>query len=597
MSNDSLTPLKLDYIRAYRCWRANHLDSCLQISTSLKQKLPDQPDQSNESSLNTCSRLSQLKLLVWFLNIRCLVDDCDTNESLLLNESDIESSGKVQTFTSDAKTRGSIATRTSKGVDSRMSRRPTTAGVRLETRQRTAIITGNVPSVSSRRSGMSTSSYRPLTTKLTATQTAFSRSTRPLLKYSTCPFLSRTFFEYLYITQTITNKCPDFRQCLEFLNLAKSTLDSRDNEKGQHQDDSVLVSTEDDTRKLSRLGLYWLVAFGKCYYNLHMSKNAEEFFETAIALNQKYLDPYTWLVKVYLKTNQPAKVLKTCEDGLKENKSPILYDWLARIQSLLANNYVSNRTLRKSLQLYPTNIEALANVAYFAFYTNKTEQSLKCYERIYRLSASNSTIVGCDLNNSAELLNNLALCNFYNGYYHNVIPLFLRAFLSSPSRVTTSDLWYNLSFIPMSCGFKNLAASCLRLALKSNSQNEEAMNNLGVLKYQTLVEDSIHYPNRQEHWSTDNRRASFGYENSESSSLTQLADAEAYFCPQNCDTSGTDQYFGLPEMLYNMVMIKKRRGQLSDAVKYSRLYLEYDPADSHIKTLINDIRQLVSHDC
>lgn len=595
MPNESFTSLYLDYLRACRCWRANHLDSCLQICRSLKQKLPEGTNKSNALTSDACSRLAQLKLLVWFINIKCLGDDYYSNESMLLNESDIESGNKVQTFTSDVRARGSVGPRAGTTIDGRLSRRPTTAGVRLETRQRTAVITGKVPSVGSRRSGMSTSSYRPLTTNLTATQTAFSRSTRPLLKYSTCPFLSRTFFEYLYITQTITNKCPDFRQCLEFLNLVRSSLESGNTTDRRGQENSVLVSIEDDATKLDHLGLYWLVAFGKCYYNLHMCKNSEEFFESAIALNPKYLDPYTWLAKVYLKTNQPAKVLKTCEDGLKENKNPILYDWLARVQSLMSNTYASNRTLHKSLQLHPTNIEALANVAYFSFYTNKIERSLKCYERIYRLSMSNSTIVGSDLNNSAELLNNLALGNFYSGYYHNVIPLFLRAFLNSPSRETTSDLWYNLSFIPLSCGFTNLAKSCLRLALKSNPQNEEAMNNLGVLKYRNAIERSIHFPNRQEHWSRDGWRPSQDFNEIELSTSSQLADAEAYFCPRS--SYAAEEYFGQPEMVYNMVLIKRQRGHLSDAVKYGRLYLEYDPSDSHISTIINDIRQLVSHDC
>lgn len=594
VSKESLIPLQLDYIRAHRCWRSNQLDSCLQICNSLKQRLPERQD--GDKTKQDLPYLSQLKLLFWFLNIRCLGDDYYLNESLLLNENDIENGGKVQTFTSDNRTRTSAGIKTSETIGGRKSRRPTTSGIRLDTRQRAAVITGRVPSVSSRRSGMSTSSYRPLTTNLTATQTAFSRSTRPLLKYSNNPFLSKTFFDYLYSTQTVTNKCPNFRQCLEFLNSAKKLLDPR-NTKEKQDDDSLLVSIEDDAKKIRHIGTYWLISFGKCYFNLNMCKYAEEFFESAISMSPKYLDPYTWLVKVYLKTNQPAKVLKTCEEGLRMIKSPILYDWLARVQSLLANNYASNRTLRKSLQLYPTNIEALANVAYFSFYINRTEQSLKCYERIYRLSASNSTIVGSELNNSAGLLNNLALCNFYNGYYHKVIPLFLRAFLSSPDRETTSDLWYNLSFIPMNCGFTNLANACLKLALKNNSQNEEAMNNFGVLKYRAIIDDSVHFPNRHEHWFKENQKQNLDDEIQGGSRSVQLADAEAYFCPQDRSINEEDQYFGQPEMLYNMVMVKRHKGQLLDAIKYSRLYLEYDPGDSHIRSLISDIRQLVSHDC
>lgn len=655
----SLDNLKVSYCRASRCWRSNNLRSCLKICNELTRELGSLTNNHRESSQQLVVELARLKNLVWFLKIRCLADDYYVNESLLLNEDDIDSDDQVRTFSSA--TRQSVAARLSTATRMSMVTGDATVGKRLttgtsgivESRQRTAILTGKMASVSSRHSGRATTSYRPLTTSLTATQTAFSRSTRPILKYSTSCHLSKPLYEYLYNAQTVANKCPDYRQCLEYLNLVRNSLRKQNSNRTKlqdknkkstsmkRQDSSVTLIQIDDAnddgdsiKERRSMGTFWLLSYGICYFNLHMNKEAEEYFKLAAKTNSKCLDAYTWLVKIYLRSNQPIKVVKVCEKGLINCKNPILYNWLARVQSLICDSYAANLSLRESLVYYPTNLEALANVGHFSFYGDKLEQALKCFERIDQLTANqlssmnqfvgeNPASQSLGSNSTAELLNNLAICNFYCGNYHKVIPLFQRAFLSSPSKEITSDIWYNVSFIPISCGMKNLAIACLKLAIRNDSQNEEAINNLGVLKYGQLINDTHHYENKQEQWAN---WAGMGKKSSTSSgrpasTLANLTDqqrlqqqaffneVETYFCPPVPDQSifededgqpeqATPINLGLgqPEMLYNMAVVKRRRGQLLASSNYCKLYLETDQNNYIIRNLQEEIKELISHD-
>lgn len=606
-NRDPVQDLKILYCQASRCWRAHHFRSCLLICDKLTVKL-------NQLRLalgdNQEDEIAQLRHLSWFLKIRCLAEDYYLNEPLLLNQDDIEDDDQVQVFNEreTRQTRSAITRGTS------MTRRVASGTGKVGRGQRTGILTGRLLTTSSRQSGTAASSYRPLTVRLTATQTAFSKSTRPLLRYATNPILSRIVFEYLYNAQTVTNRCPDYRQCLEYLNLVKST-NHRDISKSNHrgkkaasEDDALLIKIDDYTGELRSLGSFWLISFGMCYFNLHMNKEAEEYFKNAINVNPKYLDGYTWLVKVYLRSNEPLKVFNIYEAGLKQGKNQILYNWMARVQSILGDTYTANQNLQESLKYCPTNIEALANVGHFTFYSDKMEQSLKCFERIKQLSELQSSSQENDSNfygSSSQLSNNLALCNFYCGFLHKVMPLFLKSFLNSPNNEVTSDIWYNISFVPLSCGLDNLAIACLRIALKNNSQNEEALNNLGVLKYGTLLNDNFHFKNRQEVWGSSNQKSpvasSIDFENIADLNRykTLFDDAETYFlndCDRCTGETNNNNSNNQPEMLYNMAILKKRRGQLLASVKYCNMYLEFDQNNYHIKDLLNQIRLLVSHD-
>lgn len=622
-----LINLKVSYHRASRCWRSNNLRSCLRICDELSKSIAasysggqDDHHDHDDPVEQFREELARLKQLVWFLKIKCLAEDYYVNESLLLNEDDIEGDDRVETFTSD---RGTITRSTANKLattsDFEGPGLTHTAGSELvenHQRQRTAILTGRMSSVSSRQgSGRATTSYRPLTTSLTATQTAFSRSTRPLLKYSTSELLSRPIYEYLYNAQAVTNKCPDYRQCLEYLNLVQNCwrrrLEAEQRFRGRAKklDEVALILLADDSSKSDQLhlGTFWQLSFGICYFNLRMNKQAEEHFKLAQMANQKHLDAYTWLIKVYLRTNQTLKVLKTCEEGLARSRNALLYNWMARVQGLVSDSYAANQSLRESLRFYPTNVEALANVGYFSFYSDRLEQSLRCFERINQLTTNHQLTGGGGFESSCELLNNLALCNLACGRYHRVLPLFQKALLGSPSKEMTSNIWYNISFVPLSQGLRQLVIACLRLALKNNSQNEEALNNLGVLKHGPQIDDQLHYSNRQELWgapggaSTRAQAMELANSGEQRRQQVQFDEAEAYFsAPVGGSPAANSPELGAggvqPEMLYNMALIKRRRGQFLSSARHCRMYLRRDPNNYTMRALLREIKQLIAHD-
>lgn len=615
--------IKIDYLRANRCWRSNNLKTCLLLCDRLGKRVTQfQLTQRGAAEPTQIVELERLKNLIWHLKIRCLSDDYYLNESLLLNDEDIDDEDNQVRLINQ---KGSAANQSATALSRPLTGRPVTAGHkltatgRIETRQRTAILTGKRSSLSSRQSSQGASSYRPLTTSLTATQTAFSRSTRPLLKYVACDLLSKDLFEYLYNVQTITNKCPDYRQCLEYLNLVRKSAckkvqpsrppQARASASGYDGENVLLdLSGVADDEKLS-LGCFWLKSFGICYFNLRMNKEALEYFSYARDICPKSLDAYTWLIKVYLRTNQPKQVLKTCQLGLQHCKSSILYNWMARVQSLVNDLYKANLSLSESLHYHPTNIEALANVGHFAFYADKPELSLECFERIQQLSINQSASLDSDYQTIAcfsQLLNNLALSNFFCGHYQKVVPLFFRALLSSPNKEITSDIWYNLSFVPVSCGFSNLAMACLKLALRNDSQNLEALNNLGVLKCRSLVgdDDDLHFANIQEHWGARSQKfvptQASGSRPIDGRSQERIPfnEIQTFFKPPplaaNQQTTVSQPDFQ-PEMLFNMAVIEKKRGRLLTSMNYCQLYTQHDKNNYHIQNMMREIRQLVSH--
>lgn len=569
------------YLQALRCWICNNLKDCITICDYLTKKLQALSGSDNADSL------SEQKHQVWFLKIRCLADSYHINESLLINEEDAGGDAQV-TSTSRNTSFGLISRRPDTG-NRALAQNITSSGAKLN-RPKTGMISGRMHGISSRHSNRGLSSYRPLTTGLANSQSTFSRSIRPLFKYSQCKPLSKLIYQYLYNAQTSTNSFPDYRQCLEYINLANKSSRS---------------SEVDGRRFRDGEDIFWLMASGICYFNLNMNKEAEGHFMKSRDLDKKLIEPYTWLIKIYLKMGQLGFVLKVGDEALIHCKSSIVYNWMARVQSLIGDAASAHSNLRESLKHFPIDLEALANVGYNAFYSEEPELALRCFERIQQMSMSQhvSTSQEGELRESCQLLNNLALCNFYNGNYHKVIPLFLKSFLSSESRDMTSDIWYNLSFIPLMCGLKNMARACLEISLKNNSQNFQALNNLGVIKFKDLIEDNIHFENISEMWSSSQPRLSSSNELSNLEDLDELTvkydEAEVHFGQLN--EGSRDQHSGLatieqPEMLFNLALLNRKRGHLLKSNIYCNLYLEHDPNNYHIANLLSDLKQLLFYD-
>lgn len=624
---EELTKARILYFKAVRCWLTNNLEYSIEICDELSKIL-----HKNRHLVEEREGISQLRQLVWFLKMRCLAEDYFVNECLLLNEDDVDDDEfQMRIINGNRLSRqdSMFHSSTSKVSGKETSNRRMTATSR-ETcdirRPMTGIVTGRISSVSSRQSSRGTN-YRPLTTSMTATQTAFSRSTRPLLRYATNNYLAKLAFEYLYNAQTVNNKCPDYRQCLEFLNLVRNStrkehkITSKIRERVvdttiKSNEKSILINIGTAENEQRSLETFWLVSYGICYFHLKMNQQAEESFESALKTNPKHLDSYFWLVKIYLRSNQPLKALKTCEKGLAQSRNSLLYNWLARAQSLMGNLYLAHKTLRESLKHFPTNIEALANVGHFAFCKDQHELALKCFERIELMTANQRAALRLNeklMNESlSRIFNNLALCNFYCGYYHNVMPLFTKALLNSPSKDVTSDIWYNISFVPIECGLNSLAIVCLKLALENNSQNDEAVNNLGVLTYGRFINDDMHFPNKTETSSTST--VSLENLNNHSDWEKMYDEAETYFNSGQLTGLNMSSFqiersnsiirqnefelseSELPERLYNMAVIKRQRGQLLSCVGYCKAYLEHDTDNYQMKKMLRDIKGLIMFD-
>lgn len=644
MTESMLTKLKADYFRANRSWSSFDLKQCLRTCESIATNINKLSSLNETTDKLQLLEINQLRQLVWFLKIKCLSDDYYVSEFLLLNEDDLDDEehevrviNPVRSTTATVRATSAITgggrpttralSTTSRGRGTGATTAAASVSNKIDLRrQQTGVVVGRMSSLSSRHSSRSTTtSYRPLTTNVTAIRTAFSRFTRPLLKYSANSFLSKQHFEYLYNTQANTSKCPDYRQCLEYLNLVRNNIQRAARQTNKSKAATAtssanannfselvdLATTTNETDDKKSLGAYWLIAFGICYLKLRMNDLAEAYFNAAIETNPRQLDAYIWLVKIHLRSNEPNKVLATCKAGLVQSKSALLYNWMARVQSMNGNLRGALTSLRQSLEYFPIDLEALASAGHFAFYAEKHEQALKCFERIQQMSsvggtsgqpstgwsAEAETITGGAC--SSQVLNNLALCYLYCGQYHKVMPLFNQALLSSSSKETTGDIWYNISFVPLVLGCKNLALACLRLALKSNSEHEQAINNIGVLKYQRkLMSTKIEF----EHDSNDNKSSD---NTSNNQNLNDLQALEAEFDEAEMhfnSVASTDLHDEItsnnvmPQKLHNLALIKWRRGQLGESARLCKMYLKYDEHNYQIRSILDEIGQLVMFD-
>lgn len=680
--------LKIDYFCAHRYWVANDLSYCAKILEKLAINF-------NKLIINQTiadnHQVKELKQLIWHLKIKCITDQNYIDEPLLLNDDEVEGKEdqiKVLTRPHRNSSLASYSTdRPKTGFDKSVvsmterihttTSRPSTGTHVFSSRRRSGAITGRMSSLNSSRGATALgTSYRPLTTSLNESQTAFSRSTRSLLKFANNRMLAKIMFSYLYNVQVSSSKCPDFRQCLEFLYLAyQSRLDELSNETkniGNITGQEARSQQEETMSRANRRGksirikematdfdYFWLCSYGKCYYNLNMLRLSEENFLNCVKKEPMFVEAYAWLIKIYLSRNELIRMLEICNQGVERTKSSILQNWLSRIQTILGMHQQAYLTSTKLLLIDPTNFEALANVGYYCFYSGKYEEALKCFERIDMLCGSSTTSLfdtmtelGNELNEtnmlasieqqtliemanvaasnsssqtiSVELLNNLALCYLYSGQYHLVIPLLQKALNNTKSQLEASDIWYNMSFVCVNCGCLQLAIECLNLSIKFNSQNQEAVNNLGVLKYKSLIEgynNQVHFQNRLElssyNMSLNNNNDNIQSEHKhecENETQTEyiekdklLEQAESYFNPFNPNAnSDKDIYMSdmsqylfdscEPEMLFNMALVKEQRGQLYQALSYLKAYLQFEPNNWQALKMIKEIKGIIQND-
>lgn len=640
--SDDISFLAVQYIRAHRCYVAGDHKTCQTICNKIDKRLSSMGGgvQASESAVSR----EQLKSLLWSLRSRRFAAETFVDESLLLEEEEVQADeGQIRQVS-----RGSLATTTQSGA---RTTRPQTARVAApfsrasnlkssgagvaslmasSRRPRTGMLTGSRQAIagigsrgqdsSSGRMLTALSAYRPLTASLTATQTAYSQSTRAYLAYANCRLIAKQVYEHLFCLQQRQqfarasgsggSTCADYRQCLEYLSMQKAANNAkrRQLERLNHDTTNLIgtiqTDSEDHNCDNNESDTFWHVAHGCCYFKLNMLRQSEESFRRALNYDPRLLDAYVWLIKVYLRLNQPKDILNVCDQGLEHCKSAILHNWKARVMSLSGDLYAANTSLRDSLLYFPTNIEALANVGHFAFYDDRLDLALHCFE-IIDVLISNNRLYALDINRSqAQLLNNLALCHLHCGSYEKVVPLLQRALLATRpgDNEVVSDIWYNMSFATMKAGLIGLTMDCLRLALKYDPQNQAALNNLGVIKFGNLITRPIHFPNKHELWTTGHADLASMSPNGDDNHITEdtfdetiYAEAETYFT-STISTINEETIQCEPEMIHNLAVLKWHRGQFEDALKYCNAYDAYDSSNCHIEYIKRNIGELLRVD-
>lgn len=635
MDSDGVTitlSVRCNIIRSIRLWRCHDTSKALSVidatSSQLRviiSKLKEETELnasyriSKQSQRQSSNSLSPGMLLVrsqlWFIRMKCLTDYNYIDESFILNEDEFDSGTEqiMNVAPSSRHTMGLNSTDT-KGLTTSRQTVTNQLSQGRSTTTTAGMMTGKRTSHNSRQS----SSYRPLTTGLTASQTAFSRSTESLIKYACQGLMAKPVFDYLYSVQKSSNKYPDFRQCLDYITSTATSTSSANSFSVNEEVPAHTRANISSTFDIKQMTPFWLISSGKCYYNLNMARVAESYFSIAINTNPWLIDAYLWEIKVFLKLGQPLKVIRLCEEGLKyhKNSSSILMNWLARTYSFMNKLYLANVTTWNVLKSNPVDLEALTNAGYFAFYNDQIEVAMNCFERIHQLSMvhavtyeeftdneinKDNKLIGTHQLSvmSPQLLNNLALCYFYSGYLNRAIPIFLEAFTHSDSSETTSDIWYNLSFICLHSGFEKLATICLELSLKCYPQNGQANNNLGVLKYRDFVDSNIHFKslietNEKIYKSASDKNGNPIDCNNPRSINMALDQAETHFSPICADDDMF--YLSHPESLFNLAVVKEKGGKLLQASKLLKLYLQQNPDNEIASKMLGDIRSMIMFD-
>ena len=122
--------------------------------------------------------------------------------------------------------------------------------------------------------------------------------------------------------------------------------------------------------------------------------------------------------KVYLRMDQPNTALSVYErahNKFNYGDTHILLSQ-ARVHDMLNNTTDSMRLYKQVLLNDSANVEAIACLAAFHFYSDQPEVALRFYRRMVQMGVY-----------STELWNNLGLCCFYASQYDMTLSCFNRA--------------------------------------------------------------------------------------------------------------------------------------------------------------------------
>lgn len=177
------------------------------------------------------------------------------------------------------------------------------------------------------------------------------------------------------------------------------------------------------------------------------------------------------LAKIYMRRDQAVKTIDVYKKGLESHPFEVhLYTGISRAYEIVNDPSNSNQLCKVVLNFDNTNVEAIATLASYHFYTNQPEIALKFYRRLVQWGVNNS-----------ELWNNLGLCWFYASQYDITLVCFERA-LSIVDDSNSADIWYKIGHVAIGIGDLGLAYQAYKIAVSSNPSHSESFNNLGVLE-------------------------------------------------------------------------------------------------------------------
>jgi tetratricopeptide repeat protein 8 len=213
---------------------------------------------------------------------------------------------------------------------------------------------------------------------------------------------------------------------------------------------------------------WWKARLGKSYFQLGLFRDAQKQFESSLKI-EDMIPTHIELSKVYLRLDQPNFAMTQYQKALdKHGEDENLSLAQARVCDLINESEKSASIYKSVLQINPCNIEAIASLAAYNFYTDHPEVALRFYRRLLQLGVNN-----------LEIWNNLGLGCYYAGQYDLSLKCIEKALDCDDSN---GDLWYNLSNIAIGMGEITLAHQALTIAVSVDSTHAEAYNNLGVLE-------------------------------------------------------------------------------------------------------------------
>eukprot|EP00873_Tetraselmis_striata_P007905 jgi/Tetstr1/428169/TSEL_018220.t1 len=223
---------------------------------------------------------------------------------------------------------------------------------------------------------------------------------------------------------------------------------------------------------------WWKARLGKCYYQLGLFREAERQFQSSIR-DQNNVTTVLELCKVYIRLDQPNTALEAYLKASEEHRGDVsLVLGAARIHDALNDMEQGVQLYKKVLFYEASNVEAIACLASYHFYTDQPEIAL----RFYRCGGPLAWAAAADRRETTRSCGtNLGLCCFYASQYDMALHCFERA-LSLADDANMADVWYNIGQIAIGIGDLGLAYQSFKVAVSVDANHAEAFNNLGVLE-------------------------------------------------------------------------------------------------------------------